>query len=277
MMEAHSGLMAGKVVVVTGAASGIGRATALRLADHGAAVVICDRDEGVATVADTITAAGGKAAAMTMDAGAEADVVAAVALACERFGGLDGYFANAGITGGPAIGYFDSTPEIWAEVLRVNLIGPFLAVKHAAPEIMRRDGGSILVTASVAGMRAGAGPAPYSASKAGVINLVQTAAQALAQTGVRVNALCPGLIETGMTQRIYEQARAAGLESQLGIRNPLRRGGEPDEVAKVALFLFSDLASYVNGQALPVDGGLSSSHPYSDRSNLVAQNAVNSR
>jgi len=114
----------------------------------------------------------------------------------------------------------------------------------------------------VAGLRSGAGPTPYSASKAGVVNLVQTAANQLAGTGVRVNAICPGLIETGMTRPIFEGARAAGHEHKIGQLNPLRRAGQPREIAEAAVFLASDESSYVNGQALPVDGGLSSSHPF---------------
>ena len=117
-------------------------------------------------------------------------------------------------------------------------------------------------------MRAGAGGAAYSASKAGVINLVQTAAQQLSESNVRVNAICPGLIETGMTRPIYEMARASGQEDRLGELNPLRRGGEPYEIAKAALFLASDESSYVNGAALVVDGGLSSSHPTTRRFEL---------
>ena len=172
-------------------------------------------------------------------------------------------FANAGITGGVRGGFFDATPEVWAEVLRVNLIGPFLAVKHAAPVIRDCGGGSIVCTASVAGLRSGAGPAQYSASKAGVVNMVQTAAQQLAGTNVRVNAVLPGLTETGMTQPMFDGARAAGKEHKIGQLNPLLRGGRPEEIAHAALFLASDEASYVNGQALAVDGGLSSSHPTS--------------
>jgi NAD(P)-dependent dehydrogenase (short-subunit alcohol dehydrogenase family) len=132
----------------------------------------------------------------------------------------------------------------------------------------KRGGGSIICTASVAGLRAGAGGAAYSASKAGVINLVQTGAQQLSESGVRVNAICPGLIETGMTQPIYDMARAAGQEERLGELNPLRRGGEPSEIANAALFLASDEASYVNGAALVVDGGLSTSHPTARRFDL---------
>ena len=152
--------------------------------------------------------------------------------------------------------------------MRVNLIGPFLAIKYAAPLIAQRGGGSVICTASVAGLRSGAGGAAYSASKAGVINLVQTAAQQLSVSGVRVNAICPGLIETGMTQPLYDLARASGQEERLGELNPLRRGGEPREIAQAALFLASDDSSYVNGTALVVDGGLSSSHPTTRRFEL---------
>nr|WP_174539065.1 SDR family NAD(P)-dependent oxidoreductase [Sphingomonas pituitosa] len=247
---------AGKVAVVTGAASGIGRATVRAFAAQGAAVVAADLS---ADVQETI--AGLEAAlAVTMDAGDESDVQRLVESACDRFGGIDIFYANAGISGGTA-GIFDASAELWAEVLRVNLIGPALAIKHAAPRIVARGGGAILCTASVAGLRSGAGGTPYSASKAGVINLVQTAAQQLATSGVRVNAICPGLIETGMTQRAFDHAREQGKEEKLGQLNPLRRAGRPEEIAQVALFLASDAASYVNGQAIAVDGGLSSSHP----------------
>jgi NAD(P)-dependent dehydrogenase (short-subunit alcohol dehydrogenase family) len=149
--------------------------------------------------------------------------------------------------------------------LRVNLIGPALAIKHAAPLIKERGGGSIICTASVAGIRAGAGGPAYSASKAGVINLVKVAAVQLCDSNIRVNAICPGLIETGMTQGIYDMARAAGKEELIGQLNPLRRGGEPSEIAHAALFLASDESSYVNGQAIAVDGGLSASHPFSQQ------------
>src|SRR5690606_26000941 len=139
------------------------------------------------------------------------------------------------------------------------LIGMFLCVRQACL-IMRKSGaGSIVCTASVAGLRSGAGPAPYSASKAGVINLVQTTANQLAGSGVRINAICPGLIETGMTQPLFELARARGSEQKIGQLNPLRRSGQAEEIAQVALFLASEASSYINGQAIAVDGGLSSS------------------
>jgi NAD(P)-dependent dehydrogenase (short-subunit alcohol dehydrogenase family) len=125
--------------------------------------------------------------------------------------------------------------------------------------------GAIVCTASVAGIRANAGPTPYSASKAGVISLVQTTANELYGTGVRVNAICPGLIETGMTKPIFDGARARGNEGKIGQLNPTARYGVPEEIAAMALFLASDEASYVNGQAFPVDGGLTSSLPFVTR------------
>ena len=244
--------LSGKIAIVTGAASGIGKATVELFRSEGATVVGADAVEGADVIAD---------------AGKDADVRNLVEDVTAQHGGLDIFFANAGISGGFA-NISEQTAEDWAEVLRVNLIGPFLAIKYAAPAIAHRGGGSIICTASVAGLRAGAGGAAYSASKAGVINLVQNAAMQLSGSGIRVNAICPGLIETGMTRPIYELARASGQEDRLGELNPLRRGGEPAEIAHAALFLASDESSYVNGAALVVDGGLSSSHPTSRRFEL---------
>ncbi len=250
----------GKSIIVTGAGSGIGRAASRLFAAEGGRVVVADRTEGADETARLITEAGGVAEAIRIDAGDEADVIRVVALAGEKFGGLDVMFANAGISGGLA-NIFDTDVALITEVLRVNLIGPFLAIKHAAPRIAERGGGAIVLTASVAGIRSGAGSPAYSASKAGVINLAQVAAQQLSGSNVRVNALCPGLTETGMTRPTFHYAREAGKTDRIGRLNPLRRGAQPDELARAALFLASDEASYVNGQALAVDGGLSSSHP----------------
>jgi len=267
--------LAGKSAIITGAASGIGRASAILFAQAGASVLVCDRAAAVEETAEAIRAAGGTASAMVMDAGSGADVSAAVAEAVARFGRLDIAYANAGITGGLPE-FFETTEETWADVLRVNLIGPFLLIKHAAPEIMKAGGGSIVCTASVAGLRHGAGPVAYSASKAGVINLVQHACQSLIGTNVRVNAICPGLTETGMTKPLYDQVRAAGREDRIGQLNPLQRGGEPEEIAAMALFLASPASSYVNGQAIPVDGGLSTSHPVSPATQKASKMALDS-
>ena len=258
-----TGRLSGKIAIITGAASGIGEAAAHLFAEQGAKLLVFDHSDAVKEVAEAIEAKGGRAVAMVGDAGDEADVAGAVAKAIDIYGHLHIFFANAGITGGARGGFFDATAEIWQEVLRVNLIGPFLAVKHAAPAIRDCGGGAIICTASVAGLRSGAGPAQYSASKAGVVNLVQTAAQQLAGMNVRVNAVLPGLTETGMTKPLFDGARAAGKEHKIGQLNPLLRGGKASEIAQAALFLASDEASYVNGQALAIDGGLSSSHPTS--------------
>jgi NAD(P)-dependent dehydrogenase (short-subunit alcohol dehydrogenase family) len=243
------GRLQGKVAIVTGAASGIGKATVELFRSWGATVVGADIHDG---------------ADVRVDAGGEADVKRLIEDVVAQHAGLDIFFANAGISGGWAT-ISEQTADDWAEILRVNLIGPFLAIKYAAPAIKARGGGSIICTASVAGLRSGAGGAAYSASKAGVINLVQTAAQQLAGSNVRVNAICPGLIETGMTKPMYDVAREKGQEQRIGELNPLKRGGEPVEIARAALFLASDDSSYVNGQALIVDGGLSTSHPIARR------------
>jgi len=250
----------GRTALITGAASGIGRATARLFASEGASVVVFDRAEAIHETAKMVTDAGGKAISITGDAGEESEIEAAVAKAVSEFGGLDIAFANAGVSGG-LTALADQTGEFWLNLLRINLVGPFLMIKHASKLMAAKGQGSIICTASVAGLRSGAGGAPYSASKAGVINLVQTSAQQLAGTGIRVNAICPGLIETGMTMPMFDRAREKGSEAKLGQLNPLRRAGQPVEIAKAALFLASDDASYVNGQAIVVDGGLSSSHP----------------
>ena len=249
-----------KSIIVTGAGSGIGRAAALLFASEGGRVVVADKTEGADETAHLITEAGGTAKAIRIDAGLEDDVIRTIALACDSFGGLDVMFANAGISGGMA-NLFDTDVALITEVLRVNLIGPFLAIKHAAPRIAERGKGAIVLTASVAGIRSGAGSPAYSASKAGVINLAAVSAQQLTGSNIRVNAICPGLTETGMTKPVFDYAREANKMDRVGRLNPLHRGAQPEELAKVALFLASDDASYVNGQAIAVDGGLSSSHP----------------
>lgn len=255
------GRLEGKIAIVTGAASGIGRASAARFAAEGASVIVADVSDAVAETASTIERLGARTRSFVFDTSEKENMATLVSTAEQDFGGLDVMFANAGISG-DFLFLDDLEVEHWMAVLKVNLIGVFVAVKAAAMSMKARRGGSIICTASVAGLRASAGPSPYSASKAGVISLVQTSAMQLTGSGVRVNAICPGLIETGMTKPLFDLARGAGKEDKIGQLNPLRRAGQPDEVAEMALFLASDESGYVNGQAIAVDGGLSSSLPF---------------
>ncbi len=241
--------LANKIAIVTGAGSGIGKATVELFRSEGATVIGADLRGGD----------------FECDAGDEEQVEALVAHTVRDHGKLDIFFANAGVSGG-FDGLFEQDAAAWAEILRINLIGPFLAIKYAAPAMKTSGGGSIVCTASVAGIRAGAGGPAYSASKAGVINLVKVAATQMVGANIRVNAICPGLIETGMTGFIFDRAREKGQEDRIGHLNPLKRGGQPIEIANAALFLASDESSYINGQAITVDGGLSASHPFNHQS-----------
>lgn len=205
--------------------------------------------------------------ARRFDAADEAAVRGVVDEALERYGRLDVMFANAGVVGTNRP-FGEIGAEEFMRTLRTNVLGVFVCVREAARAMMVVKGqekkfpaGSIIATSSVAGLRSNAGATDYSASKAAVRSLVQTTAYQLAGTGIRVNAIMPGLIETGMTSAMYEMARERGTEGKIGQLNPTRRGAVADEVARVALFLGSDEASYVNGQGWAVDGGLSAGHP----------------
>jgi NAD(P)-dependent dehydrogenase (short-subunit alcohol dehydrogenase family) len=258
------GRLEGKSVVITGAGSGIGRAASRLFSKEGAKLVIVDRSDSVNETARLVSESGGTVEAVMADAGSESDVKAFIDKAVAKYGRLDAIWANAGVSGG-LVPLPEQTVEQWQEVLRINLIGPFLAIKHAMPHMIKQKYGSIVCTASVAGLKSGASGHPYAASKAGVISLVQTTAYSLSGTGVRINAVCPGLIETGMTKPIFDNAKQRGTDGKIGQLNPLKRAGQPHELAAMGLFLASDDASYVNGQAIPVDGGLTASMPYAGK------------
>src|SRR3954471_23654679 len=258
------GRLAGKSVVITGAGSGIGRAAAQLFAREGAKLIIVDRSDSIHDTAKLVSDAGGTVEAVTADAGSESDVASFIGKAIASYGALDAIWANAGVSGG-LVPLAEQTVEHWQEILRINLIGPFLAIKHAMPQMIKQGHGSIICTASVAGLKSGASGHPYASSKAGVISLVQTTAYSLSGTGVRINAVCPGLIETGMTKPVFDRAKQRGTQDKIGQLNPLKRPGQPHELAAMGLFLASDDASYVNGQAIPVDGGLTASMPYTGK------------
>tara|TARA_R100000935_G_C2840915_1_gene170926 strand:+ start:2212 stop:3012 length:801 start_codon:yes stop_codon:yes gene_type:complete len=256
------GALEGKVAIVTGGASGIGNATARLFASQGATIVLADISENAEKSAERIVSEGGVSLAHRADTSDERSVCEMVQFVKDKFGRLDIFVANAGVSGG-----FKSVLEQdaadWERILRVNLIGPFLAIKYAAPIMAEQGAGSIICMSSIAALRSGTGGPAYSASKAGVNNLVQVAAQQLSTSNVRVNAICPGLIETEMTRVIFDSARQAGKEDKLVRYIPLGRPGLPAEIANAALFLASEASSYVNGHALVVDGGYSTSHPIS--------------
>ena len=256
------GRLEGKSVVITGAGSGIGRAASVLFSREGAKLIIVDRTEGVKETAKLVSDAGGAVEAVMADAGSEADVKAFIDKAVAKYGRLDAIWANAGVSGG-LVPLAEQTVEHWQEVLRINLIGPFLAIKHSMPHMIKQKSGSIVCTASVAGLKAGASGHPYGASKAGVISLVQTTAYSLSGTGVRINAVCPGLIETGMTKPVFDRAKERGTQDKIGQLNPLKRPGQPHELAAMGLFLASDEAAGVTGQAIGIGGDRLSlySHP----------------
>ncbi|KAK1141171.1 hypothetical protein N8T08_009338 [Aspergillus melleus] len=283
----------GKVAIVTGANSplGIGRSTAYHYAaNHAHAIYMCDyTPTHLETYARELRTLHPTVHIHTrqFDAADESATQAVVNDAITRYGRLDIFFANAGVVGQPKH-MSQVTGEEFMETMRVNALGVFLGVKYAseamkmttatlpqrvkdkgttddtdgAVEGKKYPGGSIICTASVAGLRSNAGSTDYSASKAAVVSIAQTSAFQLAGTGIRVNAICPGLIETGMTQAVFDAARERGTQRKIGQLNPLQRGAVADEVARVALFLGSDESSYVNGQAWAVCGGLSAGHPF---------------
>ncbi len=251
----------GRRCVVTGGGTGIGRASVLRFAAEGARVLVMGRR--AAPLDDTVEqvlAAGGEAVAFVGDANDEGCVADAVATCARLWGGLDAFLANAGSPGTNAT-ILDQTVEEWQTVWRDNVLSSMLAIKHAGSVMGAQGSGSIVLVSSVASLRANAGAISYSAAKAAVSNLAMTAANAFAGTAVRVNAILPGLVRTPMTAKVFEYAQARGKSDRIGHMTPLRRTGEPHEIAAMAAFLVSDDASFVTGQCYAVDGGVSSTHP----------------
>lgn len=247
------GALDGKATLVTGGASGIGRATALAFARAGARVVVADVDVagGEATAADARDA-GGTMHFQRCDVRSGADVEHLVAHVIERFGRLDCAFNNAGIEG-PLAPIADCDEAAAARVLDVNLMGVWRCLHAELPRMAAQGGGAIVNTASVAGLVGAGGLAPYVASKHGVIGLTKTAALEYATSGIRVNAVCPGVIQTPMLDRLAA-ARPGVVEALLAVK-PMGRLGSPDEVAAAVVWLCSDAASFTTGHALTVDGG----------------------
>jgi NAD(P)-dependent dehydrogenase (short-subunit alcohol dehydrogenase family) len=243
------------VAIITGAASGIGKATAILFSKEGARLALADVNaDGLKEVASLIAEAGGTVISKKTDVSNEDEVKALIALALKSYPQIDILCNVAGVAGDIA-DLDQQDKNTWHRVYEVNVMGAVFTTKHICLHMQERKSGTIVNIASVAGIRFGAGGNAYSASKAALINFTQTAACDLGGYNIRVNAVCPGLIETGMTQPIFDYARERGKESKLGSRCELRRYGRPEEVAHVILFLAGDEASYVTGQALPVDGG----------------------
>ncbi|KAG9002233.1 hypothetical protein FRB94_004048 [Tulasnella sp. JGI-2019a] len=263
--------LSGKVCVVTGVGSlkGIGRAAAFAYAHEGAAhLYLLDfAGESLPELEKTLKERypETKVTVIQGDAACDHTISSICQRAITEEGRLDVFFANAGIASPHMIP--NITPEAFMNMMRVNVLSCFLAIKHASKAMStlskskEESGGSIIMTASVAGLRSGAGTVDYSASKAAVNNMAKTAACQLAGTNIRVNSICPGLIETGMTEMTFDYAKKKGSTGKVGQLAPLQRYGIAEEVAQVALFLATDDSSYVTAQNIAVDGGLSGSHP----------------
>jgi NAD(P)-dependent dehydrogenase (short-subunit alcohol dehydrogenase family) len=248
----------GKAAVVTGAGRGIGRAASLALAEAGARVLLVDRDlPAVEQSAEAIAGAGGEARSFAADVTRSEDVQAYVAEALEDFGSLDVFFNNAGIEG-PVAPVAEYPEDAFDEVIAVNLRGVFLGLRHVLPVMLRQRGGSIVNTGSIASERGLPGTVAYNAAKHAVLGMTRTAAAEVGGTGVRVNAVLPGMVDTRFLRSLLGQMTDADVEASLrtiASVAPERRAARPEEIARVVVFLASDAASFVNGAGWPVDGG----------------------
>ncbi len=249
------GCLDGKIVVITGAGSGIGRATALAGAREGATIVVADRVvEGGEETVTLIQNAGGEASFIQVDVTQAADVEAMIAQAVSTYGRIDCAHNNAGIEGVFAT-TADYPEDDWDRVMAVNLKGVWLCMKYELPQMLAQGGGSIVNTASLAGLVGAKRMSAYVASKHGVAGLTKTAALEYATAGIRVNAVCPGIIHTSMVDRMYLDRRP-DLEDRLAAAEPIGRLGTPEEVAEAVIWLSSDAASFVTGHTMAVDGGI---------------------
>jgi NAD(P)-dependent dehydrogenase (short-subunit alcohol dehydrogenase family) len=253
MTDRRTGQFAGRVAFITGAGSGIGRATALAFAAQGAAVAVSDHAEkAVHETARLIEGQGGTALPVLCDVTRSDDVAAAVAATVQRFGRLDFAFNNAGVEQPPAP-LHEISDEQWDRIIDINLRGVFYGMKHEIPAMLATGGGAIVNTSSGAGVIGIAGQSAYAASKQAIIGLTKAAALDYAASGVRVNAVCPGIIETPMMDR-FSGGTEEGRQRVIG-QEPVGRMGRPEEIASAVLWLCSDLGAFTVGHALVVDGG----------------------
>jgi len=251
----------GRRAVVTGGGSGMGRASTLRLAQEGAAVVVVGRrEEPLKETAALVKKAGGRCIYHVADAGDEVGIAAAIDRSHKELGGLEIFFANAGNTDSVRP-FLEQTVEQWAGMFRDNVVTAFVACKLAGKYMAEHGGGSIILNSSTGSLRARGGTEAYGAAKAAVNHLTMTAACAFAGKKVRVNAILPGLTETGLTKPMFDWARDTGKEDRLGMLTPMQRPGHVEDMAGVVAFLASDDSAYVDGQLIPVDGGISATHP----------------